>query len=136
MFGLCKVEMSAFFLGVGGPIKEERIALSLKERERLKVLQVEPGHLRQIDAARRLRLERSAGAAFARLTRMISGELSVIPAQSLFRGASIENLDLRIKRRGNVEPRNVCPLEVSVEKTVHAVRRHGKLATSVDSNKS
>ena len=38
-------------------MKEERIALSAKERERLKVLhEVERGHLRQIDAAGRLRL--------------------------------------------------------------------------------
>ena len=38
-------------------MEEERIALSAKERERLKVLhEVERGHLRQIDAARRLRL--------------------------------------------------------------------------------
>jgi len=35
----------------------ERIELSAKERERLKVLQqVEEGHLKQIEAARRLRL--------------------------------------------------------------------------------
>jgi hypothetical protein len=38
-------------------MKEERIALSAKERERLRVLhEVKRGHLRQIDAARRLRL--------------------------------------------------------------------------------
>src|ERR1700685_3816776 len=38
-------------------MEEERIALSAKERERLKVLhEVERGHLRQIDVARRLRL--------------------------------------------------------------------------------
>ena len=38
-------------------MEEERIALSAKERERLKVLhEVERGHLRQMDAARRLRL--------------------------------------------------------------------------------
>ena len=37
MSGLCKVEMSAF-LRAGGPMAEERIALSAKERERLKVL--------------------------------------------------------------------------------------------------
>jgi hypothetical protein len=58
MSGLCKVEMSTF-LGAGGPIEEERIELSAKERERLKVLhEVERGHLLQIDAARRLRLRR------------------------------------------------------------------------------
>ena len=35
----------------------ERIELSVKERERLKVLQqVEEGHLKQVEAARRLRL--------------------------------------------------------------------------------
>jgi hypothetical protein len=38
-------------------MEEERIELSARERERLKVLhEVEQGHLRQIDAARRLRL--------------------------------------------------------------------------------
>ena len=38
-------------------MEEERIELSAKERERLKVLhEVERGHLRQMDAARRLRL--------------------------------------------------------------------------------
>src|ERR1700675_3073709 len=37
-------------------MEEERIELSAKERERLKVLhEVEQGHLPQIDAARRLR---------------------------------------------------------------------------------
>jgi hypothetical protein len=39
----------------------ERIELSAKERERLKVLQqVEEGHLRQVEAARRLRSRHSA----------------------------------------------------------------------------
>ena len=38
-------------------MEEERIELSAKERERLKVLhEVEQGHLPQLDAARRLRL--------------------------------------------------------------------------------
>ena len=38
-------------------MEEERIELSARERERLKVLhEVEQGHLRQIDAAHRLRL--------------------------------------------------------------------------------
>jgi hypothetical protein len=38
-------------------MEEERISLSVRERERLKVLhQVEEGHLQQIEAARRLRL--------------------------------------------------------------------------------
>jgi Helix-turn-helix domain len=38
-------------------MESERIELSAKERERLKVLhQVEQGHLKQIEAARRLRL--------------------------------------------------------------------------------
>ena len=38
-------------------MEEERIALSARERERLKILhEVEQGHLRQIDAADRLRL--------------------------------------------------------------------------------
>ena len=46
--------------------------------------------------------------------------------------ASFENLDLGVKRRGNLEPRNVCLLEVRVEKAVHAVRRHSKLTTAVD----
>jgi len=56
MSGLCKVEMPAF-LGAGRPMEEERIALSANERERFKVLhEVREGHVRQIDAARRLRL--------------------------------------------------------------------------------
>src|SRR5713101_8218194 len=62
----------------------------------------------------------------------IISALPVIPAQSPTRGASLENLDLGVKRRLKVEPRNACPLEVRVEKAVHAVRRNGKLATSVD----
>jgi len=38
-------------------METERIELSAKERERLKVLQqVEEGHLQQVEAARRLRL--------------------------------------------------------------------------------
>jgi hypothetical protein len=38
-------------------MEEERISLSVRERERLKVLhEVEQGHLKQIEAARRLRL--------------------------------------------------------------------------------
>ncbi|MGC1684958.1 MAG: helix-turn-helix domain-containing protein, partial [Candidatus Acidiferrales bacterium] len=38
-------------------MEEERIELSARERERLKVLhEIERGHLRQIDAAHRLRL--------------------------------------------------------------------------------
>src|ERR1700687_3258252 len=38
-------------------MEEERIELSARERERLKILhEVEQGHLRQIDAADRLRL--------------------------------------------------------------------------------
>jgi hypothetical protein len=38
-------------------MEEERIELSARERERLKVLQqVEEGHLKQVEAARRLRL--------------------------------------------------------------------------------
>jgi hypothetical protein len=65
--------------------------------------------------------------------RVLSG-YGVIPAQSPTRGASLENFDLGVKRRGNVEPRNACPLEVRVEKAVYAVNRHGKLATSVDSD--
>jgi|HubBroStandDraft_2_1064218.scaffolds.fasta_scaffold00045_6 hypothetical protein len=53
----CKVEMSAFLGARGPPMEEERIELSAKERERLKVLhEVEHGHLLQIAASRRLRL--------------------------------------------------------------------------------
>src|SRR5207245_546302 len=41
----------------GGRMEPERIELSTKERERLKVLhEVEQGHLKQVEAARRLRL--------------------------------------------------------------------------------
>jgi hypothetical protein len=40
-----------------GPMETERMELSARERERLKVLQqVEEGHLKQVEAARRLRL--------------------------------------------------------------------------------
>jgi len=43
MSGLCKVEMSGFILVGGGGMETERIELSARERERLKVLQqVEP----------------------------------------------------------------------------------------------
>lgn len=49
--------MSAFLGARGPPMEEERIELSAKERERLKVLhEVEHGHLLQIAASRRLRL--------------------------------------------------------------------------------
>jgi len=37
MSGLCKVEMSAF-MGARGPMETERIALSQRERDRLRVL--------------------------------------------------------------------------------------------------
>ena len=46
--------------------------------------------------------------------------------------SSLENLDLGVKRRRNIEPRNVCPLEIRVEKAMHAVRRHSELAPSVN----
>ena len=56
MPSLCKVEMSAFLRG-WGPMEEERIELSAREWERLKALhEVEKAHLRQRDAAHRLRL--------------------------------------------------------------------------------
>jgi helix-turn-helix protein len=43
------------FIQAGGRMGAERIELSAKERERLKVLQqAEEGHLKQIEAARRL----------------------------------------------------------------------------------
>lgn len=38
-------------------MEQERISLNARERERLKVLhEIEQGHLRQVEAARRLRL--------------------------------------------------------------------------------
>jgi hypothetical protein len=43
--------------GRGRPMEKERIELSARERERLKVLhEVEQGHLRQVEAAQRLRI--------------------------------------------------------------------------------
>src|SRR5712691_1419286 len=48
MSGLCKVEMSAF-MGGRGPMETERMALSQRERDRLRVLQdVQQGHLTQV----------------------------------------------------------------------------------------
>src|SRR2546422_9871054 len=64
-----------------------------------------------------------------------SADLS-FPTPSIALQRSIDNRSLlslvhfRVKRRGDVEPRNACPLEVRVEKAAHAVRRNGKLATS------
>ncbi len=38
-------------------MREERIELNERERDRLKVLhEIQPGHLKQVEAARRLRL--------------------------------------------------------------------------------
>jgi len=53
MSGLCKVEMSAFMVGEG-PMETERIALSQRERDRLRVLQdVQQGHItRRTDRTR------------------------------------------------------------------------------------
>jgi hypothetical protein len=57
MSGLCKVEMSGFMGGWGGPMETERMALSQRERDRLRVLQeVERGHLTQVEAAKRIHL--------------------------------------------------------------------------------
>src|SRR5437016_3290249 len=56
MSGLCKVEMSAFMVG-RGPMETERIALSQRERDRLRVLQdVQRGHLMQVAAAQRIKI--------------------------------------------------------------------------------
>src|SRR5467141_406307 len=56
MSGLCKVEMSAF-MGGRGPMETERIALSQRERDRLRVLQdVQQGHLTQVAAAQRIKI--------------------------------------------------------------------------------
>jgi hypothetical protein len=57
MSGLRKVEMSGFIPVGGGGMETERIELSARKRERLKARQqVEEGHLKQVEAARRLRL--------------------------------------------------------------------------------
>ena len=48
--------------------------------------------------------------------------------------ASLENLYLGIKRRGNLERRNAPSLEVDVEKVVQAVRCYGKLTAAVNSD--
>src|SRR5579864_8145178 len=48
--------------------------------------------------------------------------------------ASLEDLDFGVERGRDVEPRSPGPFEVGVEKAVHAVRRDGKLAASVDTD--
>src|SRR5271169_2979360 len=48
------------------------------------------------------------------------------------RCASLQDLDLGVKRRRNLERRNARPLQVRVEKAVHVVRRNCKLAASID----
>jgi len=56
MSGLSKVEMSGF-MGAGGPMETERIALSQRERDRLRVLhEVKQKQITQIAAARRLKI--------------------------------------------------------------------------------
>src|ERR1700724_4160579 len=50
------------------------------------------------------------------------------------RGASPEDPDLGVERRSKLEWRDAGPLEIGVEEAVHAVRRHGKLATSIDAD--
>ena len=56
MSGLCKVEMSASWKAEG-PMETERIALSQRERDRLKVLhEVKGKHLTQVEGARRLKV--------------------------------------------------------------------------------
>jgi hypothetical protein len=56
MSGLSKVEMSAFTDGWGS-METERIALSQRERERLKVLhEIKLEHLKRPEAAQRLKL--------------------------------------------------------------------------------
>jgi len=56
MSGLCKVEMSAFMVAEG-PMETERIPLSQRERDRLKVLhEVKQKHLSQVAAAVRLKV--------------------------------------------------------------------------------
>ncbi len=54
-------------------------------------------------------------------------EYPLIRHQSPTRRASLENLDLGVKRRRYLGQRNTCVLEVRVEKAVHAVRGDGKL---------
>jgi hypothetical protein len=56
MSGLCKVEMSAF-LRAEGPMETQRIALSQRERDRLKVLhEVRQKQLTQLAAGERLKV--------------------------------------------------------------------------------
>jgi Helix-turn-helix domain len=56
MSGLCKVEMSGS-IGLPRPMEPERIALSQRERDRLKVLhEVEQKHVTQVEAGRWLDL--------------------------------------------------------------------------------
>jgi Helix-turn-helix domain len=57
MSGLCKVEMMSAFMDGRGPHGTERITLSQRERDRLKVLhEVQPRHLTQVEAAARLKV--------------------------------------------------------------------------------
>ena len=102
------------------------------------------GHGTRPDTARLSRL----GAAWLSAGWLLSGEPGFRPQRlfswrnthlrlgyaAMWRGRSIEILDLGVKRRGNLEPRNARPLEVRVEKAVHAIRRNGKLAASVDTD--
>src|SRR5260370_35100286 len=48
------------------------------------------------------------------------------------RSDSFENLQLRVKRRCNIESRNAYPRQIRVQEGMHAVRRNSKLATSID----
>src|SRR2546423_13622632 len=50
------------------------------------------------------------------------------------RSVSFENVNLWVKRRGNVKPRFaclICLLYVRVEKAAHAIGRNGQLALSI-----
>jgi hypothetical protein len=56
MSGLSRVEMSAF-MDAEGAMETERMALSQRERDRLRVLhEVEQGHLTEVAAAGRVKL--------------------------------------------------------------------------------
>jgi len=87
-------------------MEPERIELSIKERERLKVLhEVEEGHLKQIEAARRLRLtDRQVRRLLVRLRR--EGDRGIV--HRLRGGRSNHKIPEVLKQRALRELRRAC----------------------------
>ena len=110
----CKVRMSAF-LGPGGPMEVERIELTAKEHERLKVLhEVERGHLPQIDAARGLRFSDRQVRRLLQRLRQVRGSragawttrMSLAQEERLdIRNQKTSSSQLRTSRQSSFEPR-------------------------------